>query len=82
MTVPEALFGVGIDRATNTTQFTIDHTTAGLTDLLRRLGRLTDNSRDVPVGIQRPAQGYAANKCSVAAVPARTFTRSNMRWTA
>src|SRR5664279_4665992 len=67
MPVPEALFYVGIDWATEThaicvltaagrikTQFTIDHTAAGFADLLRRLGRLTGNPGDVPVGIERP----------------------------
>jgi len=67
MPVPEALFYVGIDWATEThaicvltaagrikTQFMIDHTAAGFADLLRRLGRLTGNPGDVPVGIERP----------------------------
>src|SRR3954452_13610362 len=67
MAVPEALFYVGIDWATEThavcvltaagrikTQFLIDHTAAGFTDLLRRLSRFTDDPADVPVGIERP----------------------------
>jgi transposase len=67
MSVPEALFYVGIDWATEThavcvltaagrinTQFMIEHTAAGFADLLRRLGRLTGNAADVPVGIERP----------------------------
>src|SRR6478609_10149122 len=67
MSVPEALFYVGIDWATEThaicvltaagrikTQFMIDHTAAGFADLLRRLGRLTGSPGDVPVGIERP----------------------------
>jgi hypothetical protein len=36
------------------TQFMIDHTAAGFADLLRRLGRLTGDPADVPVGIERP----------------------------
>ena len=32
----------------------IDHTAAGFADLLRRLGRLTGDPADVPVGIERP----------------------------
>jgi transposase len=67
MPVPEALFYVGIDWATEThavcvlnaagrikTQFMIDHTAAGFADLLRRLSRLAGNPGDVPVGIERP----------------------------
>jgi transposase len=67
MPVPEALFYVGIDWATEThavcvltaagrikTQFMIEHTAAGFTDLLRRLGRLTGDAAGVPVGIERP----------------------------
>lgn len=67
MPVPEALFYVGIDWATEThavcvlnaagrikTQFMIDHTAAGFADLLRRLGRLTGDPADVPIGIERP----------------------------
>ena len=67
MSVPEALFYVGIDWATEThavcvltaagrikTQFMIEHTAAGFADLLRRLVRLTVDPADVPVGIERP----------------------------
>ena len=67
MPVPEALFYVGIDWATEThaicvltaagrikAQFMIDHTASGFADLLRRLGRLTGNPGDVPIGIERP----------------------------
>ena len=67
MTVPEALFYVGIDWATEThaicvltaagkikTQFMIEHTAIGFADLIRRLGRLTGNPADVPIGIERP----------------------------
>ena len=32
----------------------IDHTASGFADLLRRLGRLTGNPSEVPVGIERP----------------------------
>ena len=67
MSVPEALFYVGIDWATEThaicvltaagrikAQFMIDHTAAGFAELVRRLGRLTGSAGDVPVGIERP----------------------------
>ena len=36
------------------TEFTIAHTADGFADLLRRLGRLTDDPMDVPVAIERP----------------------------
>ncbi len=67
MAVPDSLFYVGIDWATEThavcvldaggrikSQFVIEHTAAGFADLLRRLGRLSTDPADVPVGIERP----------------------------
>ncbi len=67
MSLPEALFYVGIDWAAEShavcvleasgrvqTSFTIAHTADGFAELLRRLGRLVDDLADVPVGIERP----------------------------
>lgn len=67
MSLPEALFYVGIDWAAEShavcvleasgrvqTSFTIAHTADGFAELLRRLGRLVDDPADVPVGIERP----------------------------
>ena len=67
MSLPEALFYVGIDWAAEThavcvreatgrvrTGFTIAHTAEGFADLLRRLSRLGADPGDVPVGIERP----------------------------
>ena len=67
MSLPEALFYVGIDWAAEThavcvldtagrvrTEFTITHTADGFTDLIRRLGRLGGDPADLPVGIEGP----------------------------
>ena len=67
MSLPESSFYVGVDWAAEThavcvldaagkiqTEFTIAHTADGFADLLRRLGRLTDDPMDVPVAIERP----------------------------
>lgn len=67
MPVPESPFYVGVDWATQThavcvldtagkikSQFTIEHTAGGFTDLLHRLGRLTGDRIEVPVAIERP----------------------------
>ncbi len=67
MSLPEALFYVGIDWAAEShavcvldasgkviSQFTIAHTADGFSDLSRRLGRLALGRVDVPVGIERP----------------------------
>ena len=67
MSLPEALFYVGIDWAAEThavcvleaagrvrTEFTITHTAEGFADLLRRLSRLGADPSDLPVGIERP----------------------------
>lgn len=67
MSLPEALFYVGIDWATEShavcvldasgkvkSQFTVAHTAEGFTELLRRLGRLVEDRVDAPVGIERP----------------------------
>jgi transposase len=67
LSLPEALFYVGIDWAAEahavcvldafgkvTSQFTIAHTADGFAELLRRLGRLVDDPADAPVGIERP----------------------------
>ena len=67
MPLPESEFYVGIDWAAEThavcvleatgkinTDFTIAHTADGFADLLRRLGRLTDDRADTPVAIERP----------------------------
>jgi transposase len=65
--LPETAFWVGVDWATAShavcvldatgrmrAEFTIAHTAAGFAELLRRLGRLTEDRADVPVGIERP----------------------------
>jgi hypothetical protein len=67
LSLPESSFYVGVDWAAEThadcvldaagkiqTEFTIAHTADGFADLLRRLGRLTDDPMDVPVAIERP----------------------------
>src|SRR5664279_3944901 len=67
MSLMESSFYVGIDWAMEThgvcvldvtgkihSQFTIAHTTDGFADLLRRLGKLSDDPLDVPVAIERP----------------------------
>jgi transposase len=67
VSLPQALFYVGIDWAAEThavcaldadgracAEFTITHTAAGFADLLCRLGRLADDRADVPIGIERP----------------------------
>ena len=92
MSVPECVFYVGIDWAAEThavcvlnaagrikTQFTIEHTAAGFADLLRRLGRLTDDparcaGRDRttrrPAG-RRAARGRATRSCRSARTRSR-----------
>lgn len=67
MSLMESSFYVGIVWAMEThavcvldvtgkihSQFTIAHTTDGFADLLRRLGKLSDDPLDVPVAIERP----------------------------
>ncbi|HYZ08664.1 MAG TPA: IS110 family transposase [Pseudonocardiaceae bacterium] len=67
MFLSECPFYVGIDWAAEShavcvldaagkvnSQFTVAHTADGFTDLLRRLGRLTPDRVEVPVGIERP----------------------------
>lgn len=67
MSLPESPYYVGIDWAAElhavcvldaagkiTVQFTIAHTADGFADLLRRLGRLTEDRCEVAVAIERP----------------------------
>jgi hypothetical protein len=67
LVLPESLFYVGIDWATEMhavceldsagkikSQFMIAHTADGLADQLRRLGKLPADPMDVPVAIERP----------------------------
>ncbi len=67
MSLPESPVYVDIDWAAElhavcvpdaagevTVQFTVAHTADGFTDLLRRLGRLTEERCDVAVAIERP----------------------------
>jgi hypothetical protein len=70
LSLPEALFYVGIDWAAEThavcvldaagrvcTEFPVAHTAEGFADLLGRLSRLGADPGDVPVGIERPVAG-------------------------
>jgi len=67
LSLPEALFFVGIDWAAEThavcvldaagrvlESFTIEHSAQGFAVLLRQLGKLAADRADVPVGIERP----------------------------
>jgi transposase len=67
VSLPESPFYVGVDWAAEThaicvldaagrirSEFTIAHTADGFADLLRRLGKLSDDPMDVPVAIERP----------------------------
>jgi transposase len=67
LSLPEAVFFVGIDWAAEThavcvleasgrvkAEFTVAHTADGFADLRRRLDRLAEDPADVPIGIERP----------------------------